>query len=228
MSGLPGYDGVPDPTGPLVIMVGPPGAGKSTWAAARFPEDQLFSLDMFRRMLTGDVLDQEATPKAVVILYSVIGARLDRCLTTVVDATNVRWDRRESMRSYALARHRPVIAVMMHTPLAVCLTRNRDRTSAPWAGANDKPVPDDVVERMHAAVAVDWPRPADFDMVVHVHPADTGVAYAYPGEGRSAAWCEELISVGGQWRGVGPWRGLTLMTSQQAPLPWPTPVNGRG
>jgi predicted kinase len=213
----------PTPEAPLVLTVGPPGAGKSTWLAARFPADQLFGFDMFRRMLTGgDVLEQGATPAAATMLGAVISYRMETRRTTVIDATNVDWDRRDGLIFLARTTGRPVVAVMFHTPLAVCLEHNRGRTSAPWAGANDRPVPDEVVENMHARMLADPPTPADFDLVLHVHPEDRRVVYAYPGAGRSVAWCEQLLA-GGRWG-----RGVTLLTSRGASLPWPTPVNARG
>jgi predicted kinase len=211
------------PAAPLVVAIGPPGAGKSTWLAGRFPVDQLFGFDMFRRMLTsGDVLDQGSTSAAAVMLRELIDFRMATRRTTVVDATNVDWDRREGLRYAASMNGRPAVAVMFHTPLEVCLERNRGRRSAPWAGANDQPVPDEVVENMHARMVADPPRPADFDLVVHVHPDDAAVAYAYPGAGRSVDWCAQLLAAG-RWG-----QGITLLTARGASLPWPTPVNVRG
>lgn len=207
---------------PLVVLVAPPGAGKSTWAAARFPVDELFGFDMFRRLLTGDVLDQGATDTAATMLMALVDYRMETGRTTVVDATNVNWDRRDSLRAAAQFCRRPAVAVMMHTPLDVCLERNRGRTAAPWPGANDRPVPDDVVGRMYVAMHTDPPTPDDFDLVVHVHPDDPAVAYAYPGKGRSVTWCEQLL-------GAARWgERITLLSSRDARLPWPTSLNARG
>lgn len=226
MDSLPGHDGAPNPTAPLVVMVGPPGSGKSTWVAARFPEDQLFGFDMFRRMLTGgDVLDQGANGAAKEMLEALVRFRMDTARTTVIDATNTYWDTRDQLRFAAQRRARPAVAVMMHTPLEVCLQRNRERTPGyrPWPGANDRALPDDaVIKRMHKAAQTDPPHHDEFDLTVHVHPTAGAVAYAYPGQFRTVAWAEQLL-------GSGRWgAGITLMTSRQAPLPWPTPVNARG
>ena len=224
MNQLLGFDGASAPTAPLIIMVGAPGSGKSTWAARRFPEDQLFGADMFRRMLTGgNVLEQGATGAAVAMLRELVHYRLDNALTTVVDATNVNWSHRDDLRHAAQRRGRPAVAIMMHTSLAECLRRNRDRTPGfrPWAGANDLPVPDQVVERMHAAALSDPPHPDEFDLTVHLHPTSAGVAYAYPGLNRSKEWAEQLLS-GSHWGAA-----VTLL-GRGALLPWPTPVNARG
>jgi predicted kinase len=214
---------VKPPFAPLVVMVGPPGSGKSTWAASWFPHDQLFGLDMFRRLLTGYVLEQDATESAAEMMAAVLNYRMATARTTVVDATNTNWERRDQLRWHAQRHGRPAVAVMMHTPLAVCLERNAARTTAPWPGANDRPLDDEsVIERMHAAAIADPPTPDDFDLVVHVHPTDAGVAYAYPGKGRPVTWCEQLL-------GSDRWgQGITLLTGRQASLPWPAPVNCRG
>ncbi len=230
MGSSPYADGI-QPVAPLVIMVGAPGAGKSTWAAARFPHDQMFGLDMFRRLLAGNVLDQDATAAAAEMLDVVRGYRMAKALTTVIDATNVNWERRDGMRWHAQQNRRPAVAVMMHTPLAVCLARNAGRrhglAGRPWPGANDRPVDDTtVIERMHAAALSDPPSPDDFDLVVHVHPDDPDVAYALPpGRGHSIRWAGELLH-GDEWG-----KGITLITGSGAQLPWTTPVNasiGRG
>jgi predicted kinase len=214
------YAAALQPFAPLIIMVGPPGSGKSTWAAGRFPVDQLFGLDMFRRMLTGgDVLEQDATDAAADMLTALLAYRMDTARTTVFDATNAHWSRRDAVLHNARRRGRPVVVVMMHTPLAVCLARNTARTSAPWPGANDRPVPPGVVERMHQAIEADPPTREEYDLIVHVHPDDPKVAYAYAGPGRSASWAQEFLQ-------SDRWGERITLIPGGASLPW-TVVNAR-
>lgn len=210
----------PQPVAPLVVMVGPPGSGKSTWAAGRFPHDQMFSLDMFRRLLSGDMLEQNASAAAVGMMHVVLVYRTGHAMTTVVDATNVNWEHRDTLRWTAQQAGRPAVAVMMHTPLQTCLARNAARTAAAWSGANDRPVPSDVIERMHAAAVADPPAADEFDLVVHVHPDDPDVAYALCPRRRSTSWARKLLAA--------PWgKNITLLTGGGARLPWPTLVNDR-
>ncbi|WP_235437514.1 AAA family ATPase [Micromonospora sp. RV43] len=82
------HDANPAGDGPqLVVLIGAAGAGKSTWAAARYRPSQVVSLDALRAVVADDECDQDATADAVALLMTIVNARLSRRLTTVVDAT---------------------------------------------------------------------------------------------------------------------------------------------
>jgi predicted kinase len=190
---------------PLVLMVGPPAAGKSTWAAARFPVDQLFGFDPMRRLLTGDVGDQSATQAAGDMLRVLVDFRMKTDRTTVVDATNTSAANRDELMFAAAAANRPTVAVLMHTPMSVCLERNAARgpdRPAPWPGANNLRVPDKIIRNAWAAVHSEPPTVDDVDLLVHVHPRDQGRAHAQPGRRRTRAWCEQLLAGAGWGRGI--------------------------
>lgn len=154
----------------LVLMVGPPGSGKSTWCGGRFRTEDLFSLDMFRRMLTGDVADQDANVPACTMLHTLLAYRMARGLTTVVDACNTRPEHRAPLIAPALEAGVPVFAVVMATPLEVCRARNgqRDGVFAAYPGANATPVPDEVVRQIHAEARETPPRVGEVDAVLTV------------------------------------------------------------
>lgn len=213
----------PPPAFPLLVTIGPPGAGKSTWLAGRFPPEQLFSLDATRRWLAGDVATMDATDAAVEVLDTAVRYRMTTARTTAVDGTYARWEHREALRAVALVCARPAVAVMMHTRLRVCIDRQATRSAVPgYAAASDQPVPADVIGRMHRAIERDPPTRDDWDLVVHVHPEDPAVAYAYPGAARSVSWAIDLLE-------AEPWgRPVTLLTGRGARLPWYTPVNTHG
>ena len=65
-SGLPGV-----PVDALVLLVGPAGAGKSTWARGRFRRSQVVSSDDLREMVSDDATDQDATRDAFAILHAI-------------------------------------------------------------------------------------------------------------------------------------------------------------
>lgn len=162
---------VPADRAALVVMVGPPGSGKSTWCASRFGAAQRFSTDMFRRVLCGDPLDMDATPEAVVMLDSAVGFRMRRRLTTVVDATNVVPQHRAPLLAFAHAAQVPAVAVVMHTPLQVCIDRQASRTPA-YADANAGAVPPEVITEMWEHMRLRPPTCGlrQFNAIVHVSP----------------------------------------------------------
>lgn len=130
------------PADALLLLVGPAGAGKSTWAAAHFGRTQVVSSDACRAMVADDPWDQAATPDAFRVLHAITSARLRRGLLTVVDATNLLPSARRPLIALARRWERPCIAVVFQVPLTELLRRNASRAQA---------VPEEVVRR-HAAL----------------------------------------------------------------------------
>jgi F420-dependent oxidoreductase-like protein len=134
--------------GTLVVLAGPPGSGKSTWAAAQFRPDQVVSSDALRALVgTGDH-DQRASKDAFDVLDLVVERRLRRRLTTVVDSLGTDAKRRRGWREAAATAGVPCVAVVFDEDAAVCRARNRTR---------DRPVPGPVLSSMLAA----WPGQRD-------------------------------------------------------------------
>lgn len=93
--------------GLLTIMVGPSGAGKTTWlrsthALYRGIEPRhIISSDEIREDLCGDFRSQERNEEVFGALHAIVKTRLERGLPAVVDATNLR--RKDRMAVAALA-----------------------------------------------------------------------------------------------------------------------------
>lgn len=111
----------------LVLLVGAPGSGKSTWARARWPQHAVVSLDGLRMAVADDAGDMGATADATAVRALIVAARLRRGLTTVVDSTNGRLEARGPLVAAARAVGVPVVAVLFPVPLAVCQRRNAAR-----------------------------------------------------------------------------------------------------
>ena len=130
---------IPDPC--LVVLAGPAGCGKSTFAGRHFPPGDLVSSDECRKLVSGDPADQSATSDAFGLLRSVLDKRLRRRRPTVVDATNL--TKRERRRILGLARKHEMtaVAIAFDLPLEVCQRRAADR--------RERPVATEVVARQH-------------------------------------------------------------------------------
>ena len=148
----------PDPV--LIVLIGPAGSGKSTLART-WPAPQVLELDHYRALVSDESGDQGATADAVRALRTVLEARLARGLTCVVDATNTEAHVRRQLLAAARRHGVPAVAVIVSTPLPVCLERNAARPA-------DRRVPQEVVRAQHAAMVAAHPRLDEegFDHVV--------------------------------------------------------------
>ncbi|MCY0947004.1 AAA family ATPase [Streptomyces antarcticus] len=131
---------VPDlPDGGLCALVGPPGSGKSTFAA-RYPDSWRVCLDVYRRLATDSEADQSATPVAAEIQDLLLDARLSRALNVLVDSTNVFPHVRAGLLARARYWQRPAVAVLFDVPLSTVEAQNADR---------DRVVPLHIVREHH-------------------------------------------------------------------------------
>jgi predicted kinase len=137
------------PAPSLVLLIGPSGAGKTTFAREQFELNQVVSSDELRARLTDDPNDQDASAEAFRILALVLNGRLRRRLTAVVDATNLRPLNRQRLRSLASRYGVPAVAILFDLPERAFYDNNERRP--------DRRVADDVVanqiELMRQAVA---------------------------------------------------------------------------
>jgi protein phosphatase len=90
---------IPEPS--LVVLVGPTGAGKSTFAARHFRPTEVVSSDACRAMVADDPDALDVNSEAFAVLHAIAGARLALGRLTVVDAT--RTDRR--LPPHVVRRH---------------------------------------------------------------------------------------------------------------------------
>ncbi|MCX6467091.1 MAG: LLM class flavin-dependent oxidoreductase [Pseudonocardiales bacterium] len=111
----------------LVVLVGPAGSGKSTWAAEHFGPDQVVSTDRLRAVVGAGEDDIAASADAFALADEIVARRTARGLTTVVDATAldpaVRAVRLATARAHGVA----CVAVAFDVPAAQCRARNRAR-----------------------------------------------------------------------------------------------------
>jgi len=128
---------IPEPA--LIVLVGPAGAGKSTFAARLFAADEIVSSDAIRAGLTGSDADQSRNGVVFRVLNDEVAQRLRGGGSAVVDATNVERHARRALLRLAATADAPAIAIVFDLPLDEVLARNAARPG--------RPVPADVVTR---------------------------------------------------------------------------------
>lgn len=163
-----------DPDQPaLVAVIGPPGAGKSTFARAYSASLRglpvVLSLDAFRAEASryNDPSDQSVTRQAVRELHATLAAYLSEGRTVVVDATNAERPHRLDLLRLAEPYDALTAAVVILPDLAECLARNAARDGSAGSSGFARRVPDDVIELMHREIEADLPHlPAEGWQVV--------------------------------------------------------------
>ena len=126
------------PKGFVVLAIGLPGSGKTTWFKRRGVTP--LSSDMLRSILFDDITDQRYSGLVFSTLRSLLRARLIAKMPwNYVDATNLSAHERRQWIKMAKSFGFDAQAVFFDVPLAVCMERNSKR---------DRRVADDVMEKM--------------------------------------------------------------------------------
>src|SRR5437016_118918 len=128
------------PKGVVVLTIGLPGSGKTTWFKRRGVTP--LSSDMLRSLLFDDITEQRYQNLVFSTLRSLLRARLIAKMPwNYVDASNLAQHERRQWIKMAKSFGYEVHAVFFDVPLEVCLERNRRR---------ERSVKEDVVQRMAA------------------------------------------------------------------------------
>jgi len=115
------------PRNSLVVLVGPAGSGKSTFAAAFFGPTQVVSSDECRALISDDASNQQVSSHAFELMHLLIEKRLLLGRLTVCDATNLEPGARRSLMRLARRFGFSAIAIVFDLDLETCIRRNAGR-----------------------------------------------------------------------------------------------------
>jgi protein phosphatase len=111
----------------LVVLIGPSGSGKSSFARKHFKATEILSSDYCRGLVSDDENDQAATSNAFEVLHFIAAKRLAAGKLVVVDATNVQPESRKPLVELARDYHCLPVAVVLNLPERLCQDRNQGR-----------------------------------------------------------------------------------------------------
>ena len=144
----------------LIVLIGIPGCGKSTFAdhARNEAGMTVISTDEIREELTGEAGSQERNKDVFPLAYGRTRRALEEGKDVVFDATNVTRSSRKQVLSCIPDRNSiRVTYVWFDVPLAKCIQRNRTR---------DRQVPEPVIKRFSSHFETPLIGGEDFDRIV--------------------------------------------------------------
>ncbi len=112
----------------FVLLIGPSGSGKSSFAKKHFGAAEVISSDYCRFLVSNDENNQDATTAAFEVLRFIAAKRLERGLLTVIDATNLQRESRKPLLELARKYHVLPVVIMFDLPQKICAERNKART----------------------------------------------------------------------------------------------------
>ncbi len=111
----------------LLVLCGPAGSGKSTFAAQRFAETTIVSSDRCRAMICDDENNQKVNREAFEVFHMIIQKRLLLGRFTVADSTALQPEARRKLRSLSHYYGYFGCLIIFNIPPETCLERNKSR-----------------------------------------------------------------------------------------------------
>ena len=151
----------------MVVLVGPAGCGKSTFAANHFRPTQIISSDHCRALVSDDERDQRFQAQAFALLDFIIEQRLGINRLCVVDSTAVTPPARQSLLRLARRHRVPCVAVLLDVSLEKCLAHDQSRERSVGRDAIERQF--QLFQQAKSAIAQEG-----FDQVIVLREEDLG------------------------------------------------------
>lgn len=111
----------------LLVLCGPAGCGKSTFAAQHFPETAIVSSDRCRGMICDDENDQTVTRDAFDLFHYILQKRMLLGRFCVADSVALKPYARRNLRQLSRRFGYFGCLIIFDTPAEVCIQRDRQR-----------------------------------------------------------------------------------------------------
>lgn len=113
----------------LLVLCGPAGSGKSTFATQRFGPTTIVSSDHCRALICDDVTNQQVNRDTFDLFYYIIHKRMFQGRFTVADSTALHQEARRKLQDLAYRHGYLTCLLIFNIPPEICRERNgrRDR-----------------------------------------------------------------------------------------------------
>jgi len=111
----------------LVVLCGPAGSGKSTFARRHFQPTQIVSSDHCRALISDNPHNQAVSADAFALFHEIIDRRLKYGRLTVADSTALTREARADLLALADRHDFVPVILLFDTPLDLCIERDRGR-----------------------------------------------------------------------------------------------------
>jgi predicted kinase len=112
----------------LLVLCGPAGSGKSTFASQRFPETAIVSSDRCRGMVCDDENDQSVNRETFDLFHFILQKRMQLGRFCVADSVALKPYARNNLRQLSRRFGYFGCLLIFDTPPALCLQRDSQRT----------------------------------------------------------------------------------------------------
>lgn len=149
----------------IVVLCGPAGCGKSTFAERHFRATQIISSDWARARVADDERDQRYNLQAFALVHFLIEQRLTLNRLCVVDSTALAPQDRKELVNLAKKYQVPTTLLLFNVPLQTCIERDEKR---------ERSVGRPIVERQYQAFeqSKETVHQEGFDQVVLIQDGD--------------------------------------------------------